>query len=159
MEQFYLWFVFAHLAGLVLFAICHGASAFMAFRIRGERDPAIVASILQTGALSIGPMYIGLLLLIVGGLGAAAGLNLWGEPWVIASIVVFIAVLVLMYAIASPYYMALRKSLEERGPDGRPTVEPAALARQLDTRRPEILALVGTVGLVLLVWLMVIKPG
>lgn len=159
MEQFYSWFVFAHLAGLVLFAICHGASAFMAFRIRGERDPAIVASILQTGALSIGPMYIGLLLLIVGGLGAAAGLNLWGEPWVIASIVVFIAVLVLMYAIASPYYMALRKSLEERGPDGRPTVEPAALARQLDTRRPEILALVGTVGLVLLVWLMVIKPG
>lgn len=159
MEQFYSWFVFAHLAGLVLFAICHGASAFMAFRIRGERDPAIVASILQTGALSIGPMYIGLLLLIVGGLGAAAGLNLWGKPWVIASIVVFIAVLVLMYAIASPYYMALRKSLEERGPDGRPTVEPAALARQLDTRRPEILALVGTVGLVLLVWLMVIKPG
>ncbi len=159
MEQFYSWFVFAHLAGLVLFAICHGASAFMAFRIRGERDPAIVASILQTGALSIGPMYVGLLLLIVGGLGAAAGLNLWGEPWVIASIVVFIAVLVLMYAIASPYYMALRKALEERGPDGRPTMEPAALARQLDTRRPEILALVGTVGLLLLVWLMVIKPG
>ena len=159
MEQFYSWFVFAHLAGLVLFAICHGASAFMAFRIRGERDPAIVASILQTGALSIGPMYIGLLLLIVGGLGAAAGLNLWGEPWVIASIVVFIAVLVLMYAIASPYYMALRKALEERGPDGRPTMEPAALARQLDTRRPEILAVVGTVGLLLLVWLMVIKPG
>ena len=159
MEQFYSWFVFAHLAGLVLFAICHGASAFMAFRIRGERDPAIVASILQTGALSIGPMYVGLLLLIVGGLGAAAGLNLWGEPWVIASIVVFIAVLVLMYAIASPYYMALRKALEERGPDGHPTMEPAALARQLDTRRPEILALVGTVGLLLLVWLMVIKPG
>lgn len=159
MEQFYSWFVFAHLAGLVLFAICHGASAFMAFRIRGERDPAIVASILQTGALSIGPMYVGLILLIVGGLGAAAGLNLWGEPWVIASIVVFIAVLVLMYAIASPYYMALRKALEERGPDGRPTMEPAALARQLDTRRPEILALVGTVGLLLLVWLMVIKPG
>ncbi|MGZ9160084.1 MAG: DUF2269 family protein [Candidatus Limnocylindrales bacterium] len=159
MEQFYSWFVFAHLAGLVLFAICHGASAFMAFRIRGERDPAIVASILQTGALSIGPMYVGLLLLIVGGLGAAAGLNLWGEPWVIASIVVFIAVLVLMYAIASPYYMALRKALEERGPDGHPTMEPAVLARQLDTRRPEILALVGTVGLLLLVWLMVIKPG
>ena len=49
--------------------------------------------------------------------------------------------------------------LEERAPDGRPTIEPAALARTLDSRRPEILTLVGTVGLVLLVWLMVIKPG
>jgi hypothetical protein len=29
----------------------------------------------------------------------------------------------------------------------------------LDTRRPDILTAVGTIGLVLLVWLMVIKPG
>ena len=64
-----------------------------------------------------------------------------------------------MWAVASPYYMSLRRALEERGPDGRPTMEPAALATMLDTRRPEILATVGTVGLVLLVWLMVIKPG
>ena len=55
--------------------------------------------------------------------------------------------------------MGLRKAFEERGPDGRPAIEPAALARMLDTRRPDILTLVGTVGLVLLVWLMVIKPG
>jgi hypothetical protein len=64
-----------------------------------------------------------------------------------------------MWAVASPYYMGLRKALEERGPDGRPTIEPSELARLLDTRRPEILALLGTMGLVLLVWLMVIKPG
>ncbi len=93
------------------------------------------------------------------GLGAAAGGNLWGKPWIIASIVVFIVVLIVMWAVASPYYMGLRKSLEERGSDGRPTMEPAALATMLDTRRPEILALVGTAGLVLLVWLMVLKPG
>jgi hypothetical protein len=159
MEQFYPWFVVAHLVGLVLFAVSHGASAFMAFRVRGERDPVVVDSLLKVGQMSVGPMYLGLALLIIGGLGAAAGANLWGQWWIIASIVVFIAVLVLMYAIASPYYMALRKALEERGPDGRPTMEPAVLARQLDTRRPEILAAVGTVGLLLLVWLMVIKPG
>ncbi len=64
-----------------------------------------------------------------------------------------------MWAVASPYYMGLRKAFEERGPDGRPTIEPAALAAMLDTRRPEILTVVGTTGLVLLVWLMVIKPG
>ena len=159
MEAFYAWFVLAHLLGLVVFAISHGASAFMAFRVRGERDPVVVEALLKVGQLSVGPMYIGLLLLGVGGLGAAAGANLCGQPWVIASIVVFVIVLVVMWSVASPYYMGLRKTLEERGPDGRPSIDPAALAVLLDTRRPEALTLVGTVGLVLLVWLMVIKPG
>ena len=159
MAAFYPWFVLAHLVGLVLFAMAHGASAFMAFRLRGERDPAVVESLLKVGQLSIAPMYVGLLLLGVGGLGAAAGANLWGQPWIIASIVVFIVVLVSMWAVASPYYMGLRKALEEQGPDGRPTMDPAALAVMLDTRRPEILAAVGTAGLVVLVWLMVIKPA
>jgi uncharacterized membrane protein len=159
MEAFYSWFVVAHLVGLVLFAISHGASAFMSFRVRSERDPAVVEALLKVGGMAVGPMYIGLLLLVVGGLGAAAGGNLWGQPWIIASIVILVVVLVVMWAVASPYYMGLRKALEDRGPDGRPTMEPAALAVMLDTRRPEILALVGTAGLVLLVWLMVIKPG
>ena len=159
MTALYPWFVLIHLSGLVLFAISHGASAFMSFRLRAERDPVVVDGLLKIGQLAVGPMYIGLVLLIVGGLGAAAGANLWGQPWVIASIVVFIVVTVVMYSVASPYYMGLRKAFEERGPDGRPAIEPAALARMVDTRRPEALALVGTVGLVLLVWLMVIKPG
>jgi len=159
LEALYLWFVVAHLVGLVLFAISHGGSAFMSFRIRNERDPVVVDALLKVGGMAVGPMYIGLLLLIVGGLGAAAAVNLWGKPWVIASMVVFVVVLVVMWAVASPYYMGLRKALEELGPDGRPAIEPAALAAMLDTRRPEILSAVGTVGLVLLVWLMVIKPG
>ena len=71
----------------------------------------------------------------------------------------FIVVLVTMWAVASPYYMNLRKALTEPGPDGNPTMSDESLAAQLDSRRPEILAAVGTVGLLLLVWLMVIKPG
>ncbi len=159
MAALYLWFVALHLVGLVLFAVAHGASVFMSFRIRGERDPAVVDALLKVGQLSVGPMYIGLVLLAVGGLAAAAAADLWGKPWILASIAVFVIVLVVMWAVASPYYMGLRKALEARTPDGRPAIEPAELATMLDTRRPDILALVGTVGLLLLVWLMVIKPG
>ena len=159
MAEFYPWFVFAHLAGLVLFAISHGASAFMAFRVRAAPDMATARALLGVGQLSIGPMYIGLLLLIVGGLGAAAGADLWGRPWIIASIVVLVAVLIVMWAVASPYYMGLRKSLEEPPPDGQPPASWDAVRAQLDSRRPEVLLVVGTVGLLLLVWLMVIKPG
>jgi Predicted integral membrane protein (DUF2269) len=159
MEPLYSWFVFAHLFGLVLFAISHGASAFMAFRLRSARDPKVVTALLEVGSMSIGPMYIGLLLLIVGGLGAAWVANLWGQAWIIASIVVFIVVLVAMWAVASPYYMNLRKELAEVGPDGNSKMSQEALAAQLDSRRPEILTAVGTIGLLLLVWLMVIKPA
>jgi hypothetical protein len=153
--QLYPWFVFAHLAGLVLFAISHGASAFMAFRLRRARDPQTIAALLEVGQWSIGPMYVGLLLLIVGGLGAAWTANLWSQPWLIASIVVFAIVLVTMWAVASPYYMGLRKAVTEGGTGASAD----ALAAQLDSRRPEILAAVGTIGLLVLVWLMVIKPG
>lgn len=159
MAELYPWFVFAHLAGLVLFATSHGASAFMAFRLRSAPDARTAAALLDVGRLSIGPMYVGLLLLIVGGLGAAAGANLWGRPWIITSIVVFVAILIVMWAVASPYYMGIRKSLEETGPDGEPSIGREALHAQLDSRRPEILMGTGTIGLLLLVWLMVIKPG
>jgi hypothetical protein len=159
MAQFYSWFVFAHLAGLVLFSISHGASAFMAFRLRAAPDMSTARALLGVGQLSIGPMYVGLVLLIIGGLGAAAGADLWGRPWLIASIVVLVAVLVVMWAVASPYYMSLRKSLEEPPPDGQPAITWDAFRAQLDSRRPELLLAVGTAGLLLLVWLMVIKPG
>ena len=159
MAEFYPWFVFTHLAGLVLFAISHGASAFMAFRLRSAPDTATVRALLGMGQLSIGPMYIGLLLLIIGGLGAAFTGDLWGKAWLIASVIVFIVVLVVMWAVASPYYMGIRKSLEGSASDGTATMSWDDLQRQLDTRRPEILLGVGTIGLLLLVWLMVIKPG
>src|SRR4029078_9850664 len=159
MAEVYLLFVFEHLAGLVLFAISHGASAFMAFRLRSGPDVPTAQAILKMGQLSITPMYIGLLLLIIGGLGAAASGALFGRPWVIASIVVFIAVLLVMWIVSSPYYMRLRKSLEERAADGAATVTWDDLKGQLDSRRPEILLSVGTIGLLMLVWLMVIKPS
>ena len=122
MVEFYPWFVFAHLAGLVLFSISHGASAFMAFRLRNASDLPTARALLGMGQLSIGPMYIGLLLLIIGGLGAATVGDLWARPWLLASVAVFIAVLVVMWAVASPYYMGIRKSIEEPRADGQPTI-------------------------------------
>ena len=38
-----------------------------------------------------------MLLLIVGGLGAAAGANLWTQPWIIASAIVFVVIIAVMY--------------------------------------------------------------
>ncbi len=158
MSAFYPWFVFAHIVGVVLFAISHGASAYAAFRMRSDRDPHTVASLLAMSQLATGPMYVGLVLLGIGGIGAATIGGLWGEPWVIASVVVLLIVIGVMYSVASPYYVNLRKAVAGAEP-GQPPVEPAELERMLQSRRPEVLVTVGTVGLLVLVWLMVLRPG
>jgi hypothetical protein len=140
----------------VLFAIAHGVSAFVSFRVRAQREPAEVAATLELSRIAIGPMYVGLLLLGIGGLGAAWIGNLLTEPWVLASIGVLLVVLVVMYAVATPYYMKMRQAL---APDAQPPITADDLARMLDTRRPEILLAVGSIGLLVLIWLMVLRPG
>jgi len=150
----YSWLVFVHLVGLVVFAIAHGVSGFVAFRVRAERDPDVIAALLGISQMAVGGLYVGLLLLGIGGLGAAWQGGLLTAPWVVASYVAVGAVLIVMWSVASPYYGKVRELMNDTaaGSDGR-------LAAALDSRRPEVLLTVGGVGLLVLVWLMVLKPG
>ena len=147
--------VFLHLVGVLVFAIAHGVSMFAAFRVRSERDPNVIAAILGLSKLAVGMLYVGLLLLAIGGLGAAWSAGTLLAPWAIASYVVLVAVLVAMYALATPYYVKVRALVG----DGTAAVDPSELERLLATRRPEILVGVGGVGLLVLVALMVYRPG
>jgi hypothetical protein len=153
----YQWFVFIHLVGLVLFAFAHGASAFVAFRLPGLRDRAMVASYLETSKLATQTMYIGLVLLLIGGAGAATINDFWTKPWVLGSIVVLVVVIGLMYGLGTGYYASLRGRLA--GTDGTAPISDEALAAYLDERRPRMLAGIGVLGLLLIIWLMVLKPG
>ncbi len=76
-------------------------------------------------------------------------------PWAIASYVVLAVVVGVMYSVATGYYVGLRALAS--GEDGQP-VDAGALQAALVTRRPEILAVVGTSGLLILLWLMVVRP-
>jgi hypothetical protein len=101
--------------------------------------------------------YVGLLVLLIGGAGAATVNGFWPQPWVWGSVIVLIAVIVGMYAVGARYYYRLRDLLTGR--DGTPPIEPEALAVYLDSRVPDILAAIGGLGLLVLVWLMVMKPS
>jgi hypothetical protein len=153
----YQWFVFVHLVGLVLFAFAHGASAFVALRLPGQRDRATVANYLETSQLATRTMYGGLILLLIGGAGAATINDFWTKPWVLASIVVLIVVIALMYMLGTSYYAPLRAQLTGAG--GAAPMTDEALATYLDERRPRMLAGIGILGLLLIIWLMVLKPG
>ena len=153
----YQWFVFTHLVGLVLFVLAHGASAFVSWQIRTLRDPDVVSGYLTMSQQATRAAYVGLLLLLLGGAAAATDAGLWARPWVWGSVIVLIAVFVAMYALAASYYYKLRDLLA--GKDGQPPIGPEALATYLDSRRPDMIAGVGALGLLILVWLMVMKPG
>jgi uncharacterized membrane protein len=152
----YQWLVLVHLIGLVLFLLPHGASMFCAFRVRRETDPERVRLLLELSALGSQTSYLGLLLLVIGGLGAAWMQGWLLAGWVVASYVVLVGVVIAMYAVGASYYYRLRQAVA--GADGQPPIGRDELVPLLRTRRPEALAAVGIAGLVVLVWLMVMKP-
>jgi Predicted integral membrane protein (DUF2269) len=153
----YPWLVALHLIGFALFLVTHGVSMWVAFRIRRETSREVLAALLGMSSRSNQVMYLGLILLGIGGLGAGATAGWLGAPWVVASYAVFLAVLLLMFVVASPYYYRLRDGLE--GTDKVARLDDEALADQLRTRRPEALALIGGGGLLALIWLMAVRPG
>jgi uncharacterized membrane protein len=144
--------VFIHLVGVVVMAVAHGVSIFAAFRVRRETDPRVMAAVLGMSKSAVMLLYVGFLLLAIGGFGAAWQAGVLLAPWAIASYVVLAIVVGVMYAVATGYYVRLRELASAEG------VDPGALQAALVTRRPEVLAVVGTSGLLILLWLMVVRP-
>lgn len=144
--------VLIHLIGVVVMAVAHGVSIFAAFRVRRETDPRIVAAVLGMSKSAVVLLYVGFLLLAIGGFGAAWQSGVLLAPWAIASYVVLAVVVGVMYGVATGYYVGLREMASGEAGD------PGALRAALDTRRPEVLAVVGTSGLLILLWLMVVRP-
>jgi hypothetical protein len=153
----YAWLVMLHLVGFALFLAMHGVSMWVAFRVRREPNRDVVAALLALSSRGNQVMYLGFLLLGIGGLGAAASVGWLTAPWVVASYVVLVVVILLMYMVGAGFYYPIRDGLE--GTEKTPRLDDAELVARLDNRRPEALALIGGTGLLILIWLMAVKPG
>lgn len=159
----YPWIVLLHVVGAFVFAIAHGVSAFSAFAIRAARqDPARVRAFLEVSGYSIGAMYVGLLMLLVGGIWAGIYGGHFSRGWIWTALVILVVVIAAMYAMATRYYGQVRiaaglpSSVVKEPGGGAASSE--ALAALLDNRRPEILATIGGLGFLVILWLMVVKP-
>ena len=154
----YLWLVALHLIGLVVFVMCHGVAMFVAFRVRKERNRDVIVALLDLSSRANRAMYVGLLLLAIGGFGAAWNVGWLLAPWVVASYVVLIVTIVVMYAAGAGFYYPLREGLEGTGKTPRLDDE-ELFTKPATSNRPQVLGAVGMTALVILVWLMVLKPG
>jgi MFS family permease len=162
--EWYPWVVLAHVIGAFGFVFAHGVSAFVAFRLRATRTPEQVSTLMELSGSSLMLAYVSLLLILVSGVVAGFMGDWWGRPWIWLSIGLLIAIATAMYLVATKYYVQVRHAVGQPAPqDPKGTtfepVGPDALARLLDSRRPEWLAAIGGGGLTALVALMVLKPG
>jgi hypothetical protein len=162
--DWYPWVKLLHVLGAFGFVLAHGASALAAVRIRSEREPSRVAALLDLSSASLGLMYISLMVLLIGGITAGFVGGFWGEPWIWAAIVVLVVVVVAMYPLGSQHYATVRRAVglaayndPKDAPPPTP-LSPDELAALLASPRPFLLAAVGGIGLVIILWLMVVKP-
>ncbi|MEO8511456.1 MAG: DUF2269 family protein [Chloroflexota bacterium] len=161
MAQYYGLIVILHVIAVMVFILVHGVSMVTAFQLRGVTERSRAVQLLDRSQLSVGLMYAALLVLLVAGIAAGFIGAHWSRLWIWASIGVLVAVLVVMWAVASPYYMRLRQALGTQQRGDSPTIKPISddeMATRLRSMRPMWLAVVGLVGLIALFWLMFAKP-
>lgn len=143
-----------HIVGVLGFLASHGASAAVALQLRKEREAGRVRALLDLSASTRMWGHAALLLLIVAGVANGFVLHDWGEGWLWAAIILLVVLLVLAFPLAVPYYKRVRAAVSSEGP-AMPQDELVALLR---SRRPVVIAVVETVGILVIAWLMIWKP-
>jgi hypothetical protein len=153
----YQWMVFLHIAGVFAFLLAHGVSMGVAFRVREERDPKRIQALLELSATATAGMYVGLVLLLAGGIIAGFIGDWWGSGWIWVSLGTLLVVMMAMYVGATGYYKRLR-TIVGAMTEGSQAVTGDRLAELLAGPRPVVLALVGVGGILFILYLMLFKP-
>jgi plastocyanin len=153
----YQWWVFVHLVGVLAFLGAHGVSMAVLFRLRKERDPRKVSDLLALSSSSITAFYYALGILLTGGIVAGFLGHWWGRAWIWAAIGVLVIVTLAMYAIARPYYKRVGFVARAMA-EGSQAVGAEQFDEILRGSQPVTVASIGTIGLLIILYLMVLKP-
>jgi hypothetical protein len=161
------WVIFVHVLAVLGFVLFHGASAVVSFKLRGETEISRIRALLDLSSASVGAMYGSFVLFLLAGIAAGFMGGWWtsGRLWIWASVVLLVGIVVAMYAGPTRYYAAVRNAVgqmtpqqEKKGLPAPAPLAPADLARLLASPMPIVTAVVGFVGLGLILWLMLFKP-
>ena|SRR2546426_12449479 len=160
----YQWIVLLHIVGAFLFAVSHGVGIWAIIQIQRDRNPAQIRHLLGLSSESLTGVYIGLLLLLVGGIWAGIIGDWFKYGWIWAALILLVLITVGMYVLAVPYFRQLRAAVGIRPMnwpknDPDPVPLPDADIAALAARAPvNALTLIGFGGLLIILWLMVLKP-
>lgn len=154
----YRWWVFVHVVGVFGFLISHGVSMYVTFELRGTRDPKRMVSLLELSGSSIRAFYWSFGVLLVGGVVAGFLGHWWSYAWIWAAIGILVLVSWAMTRMARPYYR--RVGLVARALAGGSTaVSDDELTAIVRGSRPLVIAGIGFVGLLSILYLMMFQPS
>lgn len=155
----YRWLVFLHVLGVFGFLLAHGVSVFVAFRVRREKDIHAIRALLGLSARAVMMSFFSLLLLLAAGIVAGFMGNWWSMGWIWAALGVFVVVWILMSAFTGPAFRRARRAAGFTGPNAiDESIVSDRLPEALAALRPWLPTLTGGIGLLILLWLMVLKP-
>lgn len=159
----YPWVVVAHVVFVILAFGAHGVSAFAMFRVKSEPDRARAAAVLDLSTVALGFAGVGLLVAVVLGIVAASMAGYFGQLWPWAAIGVVVLAWLAMTPLAANPMSEVRRQLGQPTRGDKKGVEPQAgtdeaFAAARAGLRPELVAGIGVLAIVILVWLMERKP-
>ena len=162
--SYHLWIVWIHVVGVFLFLVGHGVSAGVAWRLRTERDPVAVRTLLDFSRRAMSFALIGFLMWFIGGIVAGFSGNFWttGTYWIWASLALALIVVIAMTPMGRIYFNRVREAVgvdvKSNKVDPNFTIDAGALDAAIMSGRPTVLAAMGIGLIVVLSWLMILKP-
>jgi hypothetical protein len=155
--------IFLHVAFVLLVVLVHGASAVIAFQLRNERDPVRVGALLDASRLATSSwlLIVGLAGFVLTGVWLGFIGGLWGRWWLWLSIAVLVVVIGGMTPMGSLKLRRARVALglrTGRGDEESAAADPALAQQELQSWNPVPIAALGGIGLLVVLYLMIVKP-
>ncbi len=155
----YRYWVVLHILAAASFLLAHGVSMFALYRLRAlDLDRARIVDTITFSGLTSKPMYASLIVLTVAGFVAGYQGKWLDDWWIWIAVGVLIATTVLMTLIAKPYFERISAACALR-PSGVPRTSDEELGELVRSSKVHLITAIGVGGLVIIIWLMVTKPG
>ena len=141
----YQWIVFIHIASVMGLLLVHPVT--IAFHLKEERNDTRIRELLEVSEAASTLRWVFFGLTVASGIVLGFMGSWWGTAWIWAALVIFVAIGLVMNLYGGRTI--------DRISDTRDDVE---MERLLTRFRPGILAVTGTGGLLLILYLMLFKP-
>lgn len=160
------WLTLIHVLSTFAFLAAHGVSMGVWWRLRKERDRTRVISYLELSTSMLIPMSVAVLVLIVSGIVAGIAGGWWfnGQWWLWTSIGLLVIIMGAMTPLLAMPLNEVRRAVgvptqaDQKAGIVPTPADDATLDLALRNPKPAFGAAVGIGGIVLITWLMMLKP-
>lgn len=157
----YQWLVFLHICGVIIFFAAHGVSTMVTFRLERQQNLERMRALMELSAASLPVMWLGLGLLLLGGIAAGFMGNWWSQGWIGLSFILMIVMTGWFGYYARRHFTPLRKAMglpSRREPTPPPPASLEEIKHLLQAANPLLLSGVGFGISAIILFLMVFKP-